>query len=100
MDGAGKVQRIWHIDIPGILPTVIILPIMHVGKIMNVGFQKVLLMQNPKKKWRGTYEKSSIRWSCTGPYRMWFEAESGRGINLELRQKEIQQFPKPEPSLS
>lgn len=47
MDGAGKVRRIWHIDIPGILPTVIILLIMHVGKIMNVGFQKVLLMQNP-----------------------------------------------------
>lgn len=47
MDGASKVKRIWHIDIPSILPTVIILLIMHVGKIMNVGFQKVLLMQNP-----------------------------------------------------
>lgn len=47
MDGASKIKRIWHIDIPGILPTFIILLILHVGKIMNVGFQKIYLMQNP-----------------------------------------------------
>jgi len=47
VDGASKLQRIRHIDIPGILPTAIILLILNVGQIMNVGFEKVFLMQNP-----------------------------------------------------
>lgn len=46
MDGASLVKRIWHVDIPGILPTFCILLIMRCGNIMNVGFQKVLLLQN------------------------------------------------------
>lgn len=47
MDGATKLQRIRHINIPGILPTVIILLILNTGNMMNVGFEKVFLMQNP-----------------------------------------------------
>ncbi len=47
VDGASKVRRIWHIDIPGILPTAVILLILSVGQVMNVGFEKVFLMQNP-----------------------------------------------------
>ncbi|MDF2668886.1 MAG: binding-protein-dependent transport system inner rane component [Paenibacillus sp.] len=47
MDGANKVQRVRHIDIPGIMPTVVILFIMEVGRFMNVGFLKILLLQNP-----------------------------------------------------
>ena len=47
VDGAVRVQRIWHIDLPGILPTVTILLILRLGRIMQVGFEKVLLMQNP-----------------------------------------------------
>ena len=46
IDGASRWQRIRYIDFPGILPTVSILLILQVGKIMNVGFEKVLLMQN------------------------------------------------------
>ncbi|MCI8622707.1 MAG: sugar ABC transporter permease [Provencibacterium sp.] len=46
VDGASKLRRIWHIDIPGILPTVIIMLILDCGKLMNVGYEKVLLMQN------------------------------------------------------
>lgn len=46
MDGASKLQRIWHIDIAGIMPTIVVLLILDVGQIMNVGFQKVLLLQN------------------------------------------------------
>ncbi len=46
VDGANKWQRIWHIDIPGILPTVIMMLILEVGKVMNLGFQKAYLMQN------------------------------------------------------
>lgn len=46
VDGANKLQRIWHIDLPGILPTLVILLIMNCGALMNVGFEKVYLMQN------------------------------------------------------
>ncbi|NLL70291.1 MAG: sugar ABC transporter permease [Epulopiscium sp.] len=46
VDGASKLKRIWHIDIPALLPTAIILLIMQLGRIMNIGFEKVLLMQN------------------------------------------------------
>jgi putative aldouronate transport system permease protein len=45
MDGASKVKRIIHIDIPGILPTIIILFILRAGQIMRLGFEKVYLMQ-------------------------------------------------------
>ena len=47
IDGASKLKRIWHIDLPAILPTTVILLIMNCGSIMNVGFEKVYLMQNP-----------------------------------------------------
>ena len=47
IDGAGRLKRIWHIDIPTILPTIVIQLILAVGNIMGVGFEKVYLMQNP-----------------------------------------------------
>ncbi len=47
VDGATKLQRIWHISIPGIMPTATILLILKVGRIMGVGFEKVFLLQNP-----------------------------------------------------
>lgn len=46
IDGASRLQRLWHINIPGILPTMVILLILNSGNIMNVGFEKVFLMQN------------------------------------------------------
>ncbi|GAA4832514.1 ABC transporter permease subunit [Paenibacillus vulneris] len=46
MDGASRLQRIWHINLPGIMPTVVILLILNVGSILGVGFEKVFLMQN------------------------------------------------------
>lgn len=46
VDGATRLQRIWHINIPGIMPTMVIMLIMNCGSIMNVGFEKVFLMQN------------------------------------------------------
>ncbi|GIN70709.1 sugar ABC transporter permease [Bacillus sp. J14TS2] len=46
MDGANRWQRIWNINIPGILPTIIILLILNTGSIVSVGFEKVFLMQN------------------------------------------------------
>ena len=46
IDGANIWQRIWHVDIPGVLPTFCILLIMRCGSIMNVDFEKILLLQN------------------------------------------------------
>ncbi|MBD0378545.1 sugar ABC transporter permease [Paenibacillus sp. WST5] len=47
VDGASRFQKMIHIDIPGILPAAIILLILNAGQIMNVGFEKIYLMQNP-----------------------------------------------------
>ena len=47
IDGASLFQRVIFIEIPGIAPTIIILLIISVGQIMDVGFEKVFLMQNP-----------------------------------------------------
>jgi putative aldouronate transport system permease protein len=47
IDGANIWQRIWHVDLPGILPTAIILLILSTAGILNVGFEKVYLMQGP-----------------------------------------------------
>ncbi len=46
IDGANKVQRIWHVDLPCIRPTITIILIMGFGYTMSVGFEKVFLMQN------------------------------------------------------
>jgi putative aldouronate transport system permease protein len=46
IDGATRMQRMWHINIPYILPTVVIMFIMSAGRIMSVGFEKVFLLQN------------------------------------------------------
>ena len=46
IDGASRIQKIRHVDIPGIMPTAVILLILNTGRIMNIGFEKVFLMQN------------------------------------------------------
>lgn len=45
VDGASKLQRILYIDIPSIMPTVIIMLILSVGNLMSVGYEKAFLMQ-------------------------------------------------------
>jgi putative aldouronate transport system permease protein len=47
VDGANKVRRMWHVDLPGILPVAVILLIMNTGHVLDIGFEKVLLLQNP-----------------------------------------------------
>ena len=46
IDGANKLQRILHIDLPAITPTIVVLLVLNCGSIMNVGFEKVFLLQN------------------------------------------------------
>lgn len=46
MDGANKLSRVWHIDLPAVLPTMMILLIMSIGNVMSIGFEKSYLLQN------------------------------------------------------
>lgn len=47
MDGANKLQRLRYIDIPGIMPTIIIMFILNIGRVLDIGFEKAYLMQTP-----------------------------------------------------
>lgn len=47
MDGAGRLRRIWHITLPGISPAIVITLILNIGQVLEIGFEKVFLMQNP-----------------------------------------------------
>ena len=47
IDGASKVQRMWHIDLPEIMPLAILLLVLNLGGILSTGFEKILLLQNP-----------------------------------------------------
>ncbi len=47
LDGAGRLRRIWHVTLPGIKNTIVILLIMKIGGLMNVGYEKVMLLYNP-----------------------------------------------------
>lgn len=46
IDGAGRLQRIWHVNLPVLVPTIMIQFILSCGRIMSVGYEKVLLLQN------------------------------------------------------
>jgi putative aldouronate transport system permease protein len=47
VDGANKFQRVLFVDLPSIMPTIIIMLILRMGNLMEVGFEKAFLMQNP-----------------------------------------------------
>jgi putative aldouronate transport system permease protein len=47
IDGANRIQRIIHITIPSLMPTIIVLLLLQLGNIASVGFEQVLLMSNP-----------------------------------------------------
>jgi putative aldouronate transport system permease protein len=47
IDGANRWQQTWHVTLPGIRPTMMVLLILNIGSFMAVGFEKVLLLQNP-----------------------------------------------------
>ena len=50
IDGANALQRVLHVEFPALVPTIMILLIMNMGSILNVGFDKVFLMQNTLNK--------------------------------------------------
>ncbi len=47
IDGAGRMQTIWHVHLPYLKPTIITLFILKMGSLISVGFEKVFLLQNP-----------------------------------------------------
>lgn len=47
IDGAGRFRQVIHITIPSLLPTVVIMFILAIGSILNVGFEKIILLYNP-----------------------------------------------------
>lgn len=55
IDGCNRFQRVLHVTIPGILPTVIIMLIMRVGSLLGVGFEKIILLYNAS-----TYETADV----------------------------------------
>lgn len=55
IDGIGRLQKIWYIDLPSMVPTILVLLLMNIGGIMSSGFEKVLLLYNPN-----TYETADI----------------------------------------
>ena len=46
IDGASRFQIMWHVNLPGIMPTIIITFLLRVGSILNLGYSKVMLLQN------------------------------------------------------
>jgi putative aldouronate transport system permease protein len=55
IDGAGRWRRMMHVTLPGLMPTIIILFLLNIGSLMDVGYEKVILLYNP-----ATYETSDI----------------------------------------
>lgn len=46
IDGASRLKRVWHIDLPSLLPTIVTMLILRMGTVMTLGFEKIYLMQN------------------------------------------------------
>ncbi|MFS0725069.1 ABC transporter permease subunit [Paenibacillus sp. 1P07SE] len=55
MDGAGRLRKVWSVTLPGITSAIVILLLLNVGKILEIGFEKVYLLANPT-----TYETADI----------------------------------------
>jgi putative aldouronate transport system permease protein len=50
VDGCNKLKRIWNVDLPSITPTIVILLTLNLGSLINVGFEKIYLMQTPANR--------------------------------------------------
>lgn len=55
IDGASKLRQVWHVTLPGIIPTIMTLLILQMGKIMSVGYEKIILLYNGN-----TYETADV----------------------------------------
>ena len=55
IDGGGRLRQLLTVTLPGILPTIVVMLIMNAGKIMSIGYEKILLLYNSN-----TYETADI----------------------------------------
>ena len=55
VDGANRFRQVWHITLPSIKPTIVILLILSMGSLLSVGFEKIILLYNP-----ATYEVADV----------------------------------------
>lgn len=55
IDGGNKMRQMWHITLPGIAPTVVIMLIMNCGSLINVGSESIILLYQPT-----TYETADV----------------------------------------
>lgn len=55
IDGAGRFRQLLSVTLPGIMPTIIIMLILRLGALMNIGYEKIILLYNPS-----TYEVADI----------------------------------------
>ncbi len=68
LDGAGKWKQLLHVTIPGIAPTIIIMLILRIGSLLNLGYEKIILLYNPL-----IYETSDV--ISTYVYRLAFSGQ-------------------------
>lgn len=47
IDGAGRLQSIWHITVPGVMSTFVVLLILNIGHLLSVGFEQYFVFNNP-----------------------------------------------------
>ena len=55
IDGAGRLRRVWHITMPALVPVIVVQLIMTLGSIMNLGYEKIILLYN-----ENTYETADV----------------------------------------
>ncbi len=55
IDGAGRFAQVIHITLPGIMPTIMTMLVLRLGRVMSVGFEKIILLYNPN-----TYETADV----------------------------------------
>ncbi|GHU56890.1 putative multiple-sugar transport system permease YteP [Spirochaetia bacterium] len=55
VDGAGRFKQIWHVTLPGIIPTIMTMLVLRIGSMLSLGFEKVFLLYN-----EGIYETADV----------------------------------------
>jgi len=55
LDGAGRLRQVWHVTLPGIASTIIIMLILRMGSMLAVGYEKIILLYSP-----ATYETADV----------------------------------------
>ena len=55
IDGANRLKQVWHITLPGIIPTIVTMFILRMGSALTVGYEKIILLYNP-----ATYETADV----------------------------------------